>query len=173
MEERRRNKSIGKIKILQDSVRVAEMYLEIAENDEKAAKVLSDKGFYNQAAYFFIQAMEKQIKHKIANKIDVTNRYFADEIRKTMGHSLEMSIEFLLRIYTGDNIILKQQMENQLMQQVLKQINFQSVHNNVRYPLYSKKYSNYSFLDITRNECWELEDMLKGLKRYLAELDRR
>lgn len=173
MEERRKNNYIGKRRFLQDSVSVAEMYLEIAEKDEKAAKVLLDKGFYNQTAYFLIQAMEKQIKYKIANKIDVTNRYFADEIRKTMGHSLGQSIEFLLRIYTSDNELLKQQMEHQLMQQVLKQINFQGVHNNVRYPLYHEKYLNYSFLDITRSECLELEDMLKGLKRYLAELDRR
>lgn len=164
---------IGKRRYLDDSICVAEVYLENALSDEKAAVLLFQNGLYNQSLYFLIQSMEKQIKYKIAKKIDITNSYFANEIKKTMGHSLESSIHFLIQIYTGDNEILKQQMEHQLLELLLKSINFRGLHNNVRYPLYHMKYSNYSFLDISRDECQEIFEMLSRLKQYLSELDKR
>lgn len=164
---------IGKREYFYDSMSVAELYKEKAERDEKAARILLENGLYNQSAYFLIQAMEKQITSKIAIKVDVTNTYFATEIRKTMGHSLEKSAQFLITIYTGNYETLRVQMEQQLIQQVLKGIYFKGLHNNVRYPLYHERYSSYSSLEICHEECLQLFQMLNRLKIYLSELDKQ
>ena len=66
---------LGNRKFLKDSLEVAHEYLKTAMQDEKSAVILESRELYNQAAYFYVQAMEKQIKAKIAQIVDVTNAY--------------------------------------------------------------------------------------------------
>ena len=58
--------------------------------------------------------MEKQIKSLIAERVDLANAYIADEIRKTMGHSLERSIQFLIKILPFKDEFSRQQVETQI-----------------------------------------------------------
>ena len=99
---------------MNDSLSVGAKYKKIAQEDENAAGLLAESGLYNQAAYLYIQAMEKQIKSLIAERVDLTNAYFADEIRKTMGHSLERSIQFLIKILPFKDEFSRQQVETQI-----------------------------------------------------------
>ena len=164
---------LGKRKIISDSFDVAENYLEIAKNDEAAAVVLKRQRLFNQAGYFFVQAMEKQIKYHIAKKINVLNPHFAEEIRKTMGHSLDESLNLLFQVYTGNNEVLFNQLNAQLKIQVFQELNFSALHNKVRYPVYSSKFQNYSSLELVERDCEALQNMLMLLKKYLHDISRR
>ena len=75
---------IGKRNIIKDNIEAAEKYLEIAKIDEFTALALEQQKYYNQAAYFYIQAMEKHVKYHIDLKVNVMNKFFADELSKTM-----------------------------------------------------------------------------------------
>lgn len=158
---------------LKDSIEVADLYLKIAQNDEKAAEELEKQKLYNQSAYFYLQAMEKQIKNYIARKINVTNRYYADELKKTMGHSLEDALELLLKVYCNNDQNLKMQINNQIVSQVLKRKDLKFLHNNVRYPTYKSAYKGYIFEEINVEDCQELNGMLQALKKYLQELENK
>lgn len=161
---------IGKKEILYDSISVSEKYKTVALEDEKAAEILVKQKLYNQAAYFYIQAMEKQIKGVIAERIDLTNCYFAQEVSKTMGHSLEASVKFLIQILPLQDEFARQQVEQQMVKQVLNDINFRGLHNTIRYPIYSFKCKNYSYLKIGKEETDDLQAILDRLKKYLTEL---
>jgi hypothetical protein len=161
---------LGKRVFLKDSLEVAENYLEISLKDEKAADILRKSKIYNQAAYFYIQAMEKRIKAQIARKIDITKEYFAKELSKTMGHSLERSLELLIQIYTGRDIVLAQQMKNQLMKVILKDVRFTTLHNGTRYPFFNEEKENYTMLNLEEKDCEELKSMLHALEKYLKDI---
>ena len=45
---------LGKRKFLNDSIEVAEYYLDMSSKDERAADLLVKEKVYNQAAYFYI-----------------------------------------------------------------------------------------------------------------------
>ena len=165
-------KSKNKI-YLKDSMEVADLYLKIAQNDEKAAVELEKQKLYNQSAYFYIQAMEKQIKNYIARKIDITNKYYADQLKKTMGHSLEEALNLLLTVYCENDENLKLQISDQIVSQVLKGKDLKFLHNNVRYPTYKSSYKDYIFEEINAEDCQELNGMLQALKKYLIELQNR
>ncbi|MBR3745770.1 MAG: hypothetical protein IKP64_03610 [Selenomonadaceae bacterium] len=152
---------LGNRKFIDDSFGTTEKYLEIAQADETAAVALQEKRLFNQAAYFFIQAMEKHVKYHIAKKINVTNPFFAEELRQTMGHSLDESLNLLFKVYTGNNEVL------------FNQLNFSRLHNTVRYPVYNPRRQNYSFLDLGARDCETLRNMLTALKKYLEEVSRR
>ena len=106
---------LGKKEYISTNQNLEEKYSEIAQKDEKSAKILEREGLYNQAAYFYIQSMEKYIKSNIAKKINLTNQYFADEMRKTMGHSIDGALELLLKVYTVNNPTLEKHMKEQLL----------------------------------------------------------
>ena len=161
---------LGKRKFLNDSIEVAEYYSDMSLKDERAADLLVKEKVYNQAAYFYIQAMEKRIKAQIAKKIDITKEYFADEISKTMGHSLEKSLNLLIKIYTGNDTILAQQMENQLMKIMLKDVRFTTLHNGTRYPFFNREKANYSVIYLGKEDCMELKSMLESLELYLRDI---
>ena len=161
---------IGKKIFIKDSVDIAENYLKTAQNDENAAILLMNQKFYNQAAYFFIQAMEKYIKHRIADRINVLNKYFADEINKTMGHSLDKSLELLVNVYAGNDKILFEQINQQLRQHVLKDLNFRFLNNSLRYPIYNAKFGNYMHMVLNESDCDKIKSSLDALKIYLEHL---
>lgn len=164
---------LGKKKFIADSFDVAEKYLEIANADEAATVALKRQRLFNQAGYFFIQAMEKLIKYQIAKKINVLNPHFADEIRKTMGHSLDESLNLLFKVYTGNNEALFNQLNAQLKIKVFQELNFSALHNKVRYPVYSARSQNYSSLELGERDCDALQNMLTLLKKYLQDISRR
>ena len=163
---------IGRKSYIGNNLEIAENYFNIAKNDEKVAIILENQKFYNQSAYFFIQAMEKYVKHHIATKIDVLNPYFAGEIGKTMGHSLNKSLEVLVKIYSGDNKVLFEQMNQQIQQHVLKDLNFRFLNSSLRYPVFNPKHKNYTLYSLNRSDCEELKKILETLKNYLNNLSR-
>lgn len=79
---------LGNRKFLKESLEVAHEYLKTAMQDEKSAVILESRELYNQAAYFYVQAMEKQIKAKIAQIVDVTNAYQLAKILKALKQYL-------------------------------------------------------------------------------------
>ena len=163
---------IGRKIYVGNSLEIAENYFNTAKNDEKAAIILENQKFYNQSAYFFIQAMEKYVKHYISTKIDVLNPYFADEIGKTMGHSLNKSLELLVKICSRDDKILFEQINQQIQQLVLKDLNFRFLNSSLRYPVFNPKHKNYTIYSLNRSDCEELKKILETLKNYLNNLGR-
>ncbi|MBR1420280.1 MAG: hypothetical protein IJ575_04405 [Selenomonadaceae bacterium] len=163
---------VGKKIFLNSRIEVSENYFQIAQNDERTASILESQKLYNQAAYFLIQAMEKYVKSHIATKINVLNKYFADEIGKTMGHSLNRSLELLLKVYSGNNKTLFEQMNQQLQVHVIKNLNFRFLNNSLRYSMYDERYNNYSVLLLNQYDCAELRKILESLKNYLNDLSR-
>lgn len=162
---------IGKRTSLKSSLDVANEYNTISEKNLKAARLLMKNEMYNEAYYYFIQSMEKSIKKKICEIIDVTNPYFAGQL-KNLGHSLDNAVEFLLKLVSGNNSVLYEQIKKQIVAGVLLDIRFSSIHNNVRYPYFSQYKNEYSFLYVTYNDCLEIEQMEKRLKKFLNELHR-
>jgi len=144
---------IGKRNFISDNTEVAECYILFAKKDEQAAKTLEEQGLFNQAGYFYIQAMEKQVKAQIGKKVDVTNEYFAEQIQKTMGHSLNKSLELLIKLFAGNNDSLYNHLYQQLTEQVFKNVKFNALHNKVRYPTYSSKNKNYTELMLDKKDC--------------------
>lgn len=75
-----------------------------------------------------------------------------------MGHSLEKSLNLLIKIYTGNDTILAQQMENQLMKIILKDVRFTTLHNGTRYPFFNREKANYSVIFLKKR--------LYAIKKY-------
>ena len=141
-----------------------------ALNDEKSANLLFDKGFYNQAAYFYIQAMEKIVKAAISAKVDVTNVYYASKL-KAIGHSLDLAIDFFLELLVyGKDDMLAKQLEHQLKVVVFKNIRFGSLHNNIRYPIYNERWYSYGILEVSKENCKELKHIIQVLKEYIKQI---
>jgi len=163
---------LGNRKFLKDSIEVAHEYLKTAMQDEKSAVILESRELYNQAAYFYVQAMEKQIKAKIAQIVDVTNAYYKEMIKKTIGHSLDKSIEILVQIYGKGNAMVEDRLREQLITKVLKDIKFSALHNKTRYPDFDENKKKYAVIEMCKIDCVELAKMLKGLKLYLKDLER-
>ena len=163
---------IGKRKYISDTIDISERYLSISEKDEEAAFLLEERGLYNQAGYFYIQSMEKQVKAHIARKVNVINSYFAEEMRKTMGHSLDESLKLLFKIYAGNDETLFAHLFQQLTHQVFQDVKFTALHNKVRYPTYDSRHQNYTELVLSKTDCCELRNMLSLLKQYLDDLSR-
>jgi HEPN domain-containing protein len=105
---------IGNDKCLHNSIDVAFTYQKLAEDNRKSADLLFNHSLYNEAAYFYIQTMEKIIKEEICKIVDVTNPYFSDKLRN-IGHSLDLSVSFLIEILSGNNELLKNQLTAQLV----------------------------------------------------------
>lgn len=161
---------IGKIRYVKDATEIDYEYNFYALNDEKSAKLLFDNGFYNQAAYYYIQAMEKIVKAAISAKVDVTNIYYATKL-KAIGHSLDLAIDFFLELLVyGKDDMLTKQLENQLKTVVFKNIRFGSLHNNIRYPVYNERWHSYGILEISKEDCEELGHILQVLKEYMKQI---
>ena len=160
---------LGNRKFLKDSLEVAHEYLKTAMQDEKSAVILESRELYNQAAYFYVQAMEKQIKAQI---VDVTNAYYKEMIKKTIGHSLDKSIEILVQIYGKGNAMVEERLREQLLIKVLKDIKFSALNNKTRSPDFDENKKKYAVIEMDKIDCVELAKMLKALKQYLTDLER-
>lgn len=157
--------SIGK---LIKNVDVAETYKQLALHDEEVAKKLYYIGEYRHSIYFFIQSMEKLIKAKIYTLVNPNIPYFRDHNK---DHSLDKSIDFLLEIISTDDNI-RNQVREQIYKYVLKDIKYNQLHNDLRYPFYSSKYNNFCLLEFSAMDCLIIENNLNSLKTYLNQLDR-
>lgn len=153
---------------LKKGIEVRDTYIALAKEDEKAAEELKFKGMYRHAMYFYIQAMEKHIRAKIFSLVNPKNEYFRDRNR---DHSLDKAIEFLLEIITT-NDVLRKQISEQIEKYVLKDIKYQQLHNNLRYPYYNRKADDYCCISYSADDCWRIEENLDSLKNYLVQLER-
>jgi hypothetical protein len=152
---------------IRHNVNVSQEYASLAKEDEMVANYLKNNKQYRHAIYFNIQAMEKYIRSKIFTKVNPNLEYFRNRNR---NHSLNDAIEFLLEIL-GTNEMIKKQIKNQ-MDNIFGDINFQFLHNNLRYPFYSEKHNDYSMIDFSLADCQFIENKNNILKKYLSELDR-
>ena len=110
----------------------------MASGDEDAAKILCENRCYNQAAYFYIQSMEKYIKGYICQKINIANKTYANLLRG-LGYSLDEVVDLLIKIISGNDERLKQQTEYQLKAVILRNVCFSVMYNAVRCPYYGKQ----------------------------------
>lgn len=160
---------LGRQRTIQDAIDIADEFLRLALEDERAAEVLCKNHCYNQAAYYYIQSMEKYIKSYICRKVDVTKPSFA-EMLKSIGHSLDAAIDLLIEILSGNDEMLKGQIQCQIKENILKNIRFSVLYNAIRYPYYRRYKDAYSITDMTHRDCKILIEIYDGLKNYMKEL---
>lgn len=158
------NNHLGKVR---HNINVSDAFKEQASADEYAARILFENGMHKQSAYFIIQAMEKLIRAKIFNLVDAKKDYFRDRNRT---HSVEDAAHFLLEILSTDDLV-KQQVSSQLNTVILGKIKYNYLHNNLRYPFYSKKYNSYSSLTLNTSDTNSLFTRLNALKIFLKDID--
>lgn len=146
-------------------------YFLLAERNKKSAVLLEEQGFYNEAIYMYIQSMEKQIKGYICGKINSSNPYFSKKLRD-IGHSLDLSIDFLIEILAGNNNVLKEQLTLQLKKNVFQDINFSIIYNSCRYPSYNFHKQNYSILYLDKKDCQKVASVCEKLNDFISDFDR-
>lgn len=156
---------IGKV---HHNINVANEYKSLAEKDEHVAIFLKSNKEYRHSIYFFVQAMEKYIRSKIFTLVNPNLDYFR---KKNQNHSLSNAIEFLIEIISADSTV-QNQIKRQLNEYVFENINFQKLHNNLRYPFYNTKFNSYSSVEFTLNDCEIIQKKLNDLKTYLEQLNR-
>lgn len=156
---------VGSLKSIKNSI--SEEYQALAIADKDSAIILGNNGFYRQASYFLLQAMEKMIRAKIFTLIDSKNKYFRDRNR---SHSLIDAIELLIEIVSRGNSILEMQHKNNINQFILGNLNYQQLHNNLRYPWFSEKYQCFNLLDINEQSYLEIKNKYFSLEKYLKDL---
>jgi len=140
-------------------------YAGLAMEDEAAGRTLMNAQSYRQAIYFFIQSMEKYVRYGIFSVVDAHQEYFRERART---HNLDELLEFLVEI-SSDDTRIREQVQHQLDDVVLEGVRFGMLHNNIRYPWYSKKYNSYSLLQVTAKDAMEVEAKVTKLKAFLAD----
>lgn len=146
-------------------------YAMLGKKNEEAAILLEKQGFYNEAVYMYIQAMEKKIKGYICGKINPENPYFSNKLRQ-IGHSLDLSIDFLIEILSGNNEVLKIQLTKQIKNEVFQNIKFSKLYNECRYPRYDIYKKGYSALVISQNDCLRISDINKRLDKFILDFNK-
>lgn len=127
------NVYVGKRKYLDNEAQIGAEYLAISKADEEAAKVLYRSGLYSQSVYAYIQSMEKYIKYFICGEINVSNQYFAEELRG-IGHSLDKATDLLIKIKSRGDDRLNDLLNDQIKNKIFRGIRFSVVYNSARYP---------------------------------------
>ena len=147
-------------------INVSEEYWRLAAEDEETAIFLNRNDKHRHAMYFLIQAMEKYVRSKIFTLVNPNIEYFRN---KNKNHSLENALKFLFEILSDDEMV-KSQIKEQLYHNVLGNIQFFQLHNNLRYPWYLEKFNSYSVLEITKTDFNEVFDKLESLKAFLKDI---
>ena len=149
-------------------VNISDYYLMKAELDKKAVKILASQGLYSQAIYFELQYMEKLIKSEISKKIDIKNKYAENLIK---NHSIKELIFLLIDIIIPDaEKTLKNQLKTQI-ESILGKINYDRLHNNLRYPYYNFKSKEFLFIEYNKNDYEQIvNNSFKQLKNYMYNL---
>lgn len=162
-------KRLGRRQYYTESGDVGDVFLALSREDEACAGALCEMGRYNQAVYFLIQAVEKYIKHRICRRINVTNPYYAELLRKT-GHSLEQSLTLLIQVEANGDETMEEHMSRQIQEQVLQNVRFSSIYNAVRYPFYHHARKTYAMMQMSRKDYDDVQAMFALLRKYLQEL---
>lgn len=165
-------KKFGKPLYIDDAVQMSNLYADISREDEKASKILFEQGLYNQAVYFLIQSMEKYIDSIICRKIDISNSYFSEWLRKN-AHSIEKNIDFLVDIEISRNEVLNNSIGDLIKNKILMGVRFSKLHNNVRYPYYNEYKGNYMLIQMTSEDYCEIAKIFDTLKKTLTDLECR
>ncbi len=163
------NAYIGKNQYVSNVSEIADEFMRIAKEEEKAADLLYQNRLFNQAVYFYIQSMEKFIKSYICRRVDVSNSYFAEQLR-SLGHSLDASADFFVKIMAGNDENLHNQLNHQIKESIFENIRFSSIYNAVRYPYYNSKYHSYCLRKTDFNDCERIRKMYRKLKDYIEKL---
>lgn len=163
-------KFFGKREYIHDAIDMADMFLSIAKEDERAADVLFQHGVYNQAIFFLIQSMEKYVKYLICEKINVFVPYYADKLKKS-GHSIDAAIHFFVEIKAEGDTLIQEQLTQQI-QQIVQHTKFTGIYNAIRYPFYHnwQGKQSYTVLKMDKRDYVELKTMFDSLKMYLDQL---
>lgn len=162
---------LGDFSCLDNGVDVSKEYEKIALSNFKAAKILEDSEFFNEAGYLYIQSLEKKVKSKLFEKVDVFNSNTADVIRLT-SHSIDKTIEYLILIYAKNDNALKEQLERIFIQDIFKNFKFNRLNNALRYPQEFKKKNKYTMLKLDKKDCLIMRKIHDDLDKYLRELYR-
>lgn len=145
---------------------ISDYYLNKAQLDKKAGEVLAKEGLYSQAIYFEIQYMEKFIKSEICKRINIANKYTHEFVNK---HSIKDLMFFII-----DIIVIDENMKNQIKNQIeniLGKIDYQRLHNNLRYPYYSPKTKEFLQVEYTKEDYEKIvNESFKQLKTYIENL---
>ncbi len=153
-------KNIGKTTI----VTAHNAYFDLAQEDEKVAKLLAGNACYRQASYHILQVMEKYIRARIFSMVNPKIQWFSENNR---SHSLYDAVAFLLEVLTHDEII-RTQVQHQFDNYIFKNItNLKYLHNNLRYPSFDKRINEYRLVEISKNNFNELLDLFTLLKGFL------
>jgi hypothetical protein len=158
------DKRIGTIR---HRINVSEEYENLANEDEMAARSLKNTDQFRHSIYFYIQAMEKHIKSKIFSMVNPNNEYFR---KKNQNHSITDTVNFFIEIINTDDQI-KKHIKNQL-DNIFNGLNFQFLHNNLRYPFYSENHNDYSIIQFSLKDCLFIEKINEVLKKYLNDLSK-
>ncbi len=138
----------------------------LSDSDKSAAETLAKLGHYRQACYFLLQAIEKTVRAKIFTLVDGNNKYFRD---KNRTHSISDAIDFLIEIISKNDPVIAAQHKYNFYSYVLGSLNYQQIHNNLRYPWFSEGKNSFYVLDIHERDYAELSDNLKKLETYLKD----
>ncbi len=119
-------------------------YLSLAADDEQAGNLLLARQKYRHAVYFFVQAMEKLVRHKIFMLVNPQAEYFRN---RTRTHNLDELLDFLIEIASSQPPV-REQVRTQLETYVLGGIRFGKLHNDLRYPSFSERSGAYAMLRV-------------------------
>ena len=112
--------------------------------------------------------MEKYARFRIFSIVNPDTEYYRN---LTRTHNLDELLDFLVEV-VNSNPLIRAQVKDQLDNFVLGGIRFGKLHNDLRYPIYSEKYRNYSMLKLSREDAEITLDKLEKLKLFLRDLDR-
>ena len=149
-------------------INISDYYLKKAEMDKKSADILVGEGLYSQAIYFAIQYMEKLIKSEISKIFDIKNKYTHDLVNI---HSIKDLIFFLIDIKIPDrDKNFKNQIKIQI-EEILGKIDYNRLHNNLRYPFYSSKTKEFVSVEYNEKDYDQIVNIsFKQLKKYIDDL---
>lgn len=147
---------------------ISSEYLLLAQEDEEVGRLLLRSGRYRHAAYFFIQAMEKLVRYKIFQLVNANNEFFR---KQTRTHNLDELLDFLVDIL-GKTPLIKEQVKGQLENFVLEGVRFGKLHNDLRYPFYVEKTSNFALVAVGQHDAEFCCERLERLKSFLKDIDR-
>lgn len=151
---------------------VANEFLKLGLDDEKAGRVLMENGQHRQAIYFFVQAMEKFVRVGIFSQVSAADTGHDGQSyrERTQTHALDELLAVLLEVFTEaiDDPRVSEQIEEQLKTHVLEGERFGQLHNNLRYPRYMWKSGDYSVLQLSNGDVQKVLRKLERLKSFVA-----
>lgn len=149
------------------NVNAPNSYKDLANSDEKVARLLFEHCEYRQSCYYILQSMEKLIRSKIFTLVDAKNEYFRNRNR---SHSVEDAISFLVDVISPNDVV-KDQVNEQLRMHVLGDTKYNHLHNNLRYPNYFQKYNSYSQFQVNKSDTEVLFQRLESLKIFIRDIN--